>query len=230
MNELVFMKKDKPVTTSVRIAEVFGKEHYVFLRKIKEKLDLFTGDKIVGSTYKDKSGKENEMFFLDRDATTYFIMGFTGKKADEWKLKYINAFNEMEREINRPLTTEEKIKVIAQSNVDLNNKIDTVKNDLEDFKQDLPLLGIECQIITRAKNHKVVPLLGGKNSPAYKDGSLRGKVYSDIQREICRQFGVESYKEIKRCQVDKAIDIIKGYELPMALEEQVTDCNAQMSL
>lgn len=230
MNELVFMKKDKPVTTSLKIAEIFGKEHRNVIRKIEEKKVLFGQLNFEQSSYKNSQGKEQPMYLLDRDFTTYLIMGFTGKKADEWKLKYIKAFNEMEHEINRPLTTEEKIKVIAQSNVDLNNKIDTVKNDLEDFKQDLPLLGIECQIITRAKNHKVVPLLGGKNSPAYKDGSLRGKVYSDIQREICRQFGVESYKEIKRCQVDKAIDIIKGYELPMALEEQVIDCNAQMSL
>lgn len=230
MNELVFMKKDKPVTTSLKIAEIFGKNHRDLLRKIEEKTALFNERNFALVNYTDKKGEERPMYLLDRDFTTYLIMGFTGSKADEWKLKYINAFNEMEREINRPLTTEEKIQVIAQSNVDLNNKIDTVKNDLEDFKQDLPLLGIECQRITRAKSHKVVPLLGGKNSPAYKDGSLRGKVYSDIQREICRQFGVESYKEIKRCQVDKAIEIIKGYELPMALEEQVTDCNAQMSL
>lgn len=230
MNELVFMKKDKPVTTSLKIAEIFSKNHRDLLRKIEEKTGLFNERNFALVNYKDKKGEERPMYLLDRDFTTYLIMGFTGKKADEWKLKYINAFNEMEKAINKPMTTEEKIQVIAQSNVDLNNKIDTVKNDLEDFKQDLPLLGIECQRITRAKNHKVVPMLGGKNSPAYKDGSLRGKVYSDIHREICRQFGVESYKEIKRCQVDKAIDIIKGYELPMALEEQVIDCNAQMSL
>lgn len=130
----------------------------------------------------------------------------------------------------KPMTTDEKIQLLAQGNTELDQKIENVKNDLEDFKQNLPLLGIECQKITRAKNSRVVPLLGGKNSNAYKDKSLRGKVYSDIQREICRQFGVESYKEIKRCQVDKAISIIKAYELPMALSDQVNDCNLQMNL
>lgn len=230
MNELVFMKKDKPVTTSLKIAEIFGKDHDKVMRKIRDKQNLFGAASFGETLYRDSQGKEQPMYLLDRDFTTYLIMGFTGSKADEWKLKYIDAFNEMEKAINKPMTTEEKIQVIAQSNVDLNSKIDTIKNDLEYFKQDLPLLGIECQRITRAKNHKVVPILGGKKSPAYKDSSLRGKVYSDIQKEICRQFGVESYKEIKRCQVDKAIEIIKDYELPMALEEQVTDCNAQMSL
>lgn len=231
MNELVFLNnEDKPVTTSLKIAEIFGKNHKDLLRKIKEKTSLFTERNFAPSEYEDSTGRNLPMYILDRDFTTYLIMGFTGQKADEWKLKYINAFNEMEKAINKPMTTEEKIKVIAQSNVDLNNKIETVKNDLEEFKLDLPLLGIECQRITRAKNQKVVPLLGGKESNAYKDNKLRGKVYSDIQHELDRQFGVKSYKEIKRCQVDKAIEIIKGYELPMALVEQVRDCNAQMSL
>ena len=36
------------------------------------------------------------MYYLDRDFTTFIIMGFTGAKADKWKLDYINAFNKME--------------------------------------------------------------------------------------------------------------------------------------
>lgn len=231
MNELVFLNnEDKPVTTSLKIAEIFGKDHDKVMRKIREKQSLFGAANFGETTYKDMQGKAQPVFLLDRDFTTYLIMGFTGSKADEWKLKYIKAFNDMESAIKKPLTTEEKIKLLAQGNTELDQKIENVKNDLEDFKQDLPLLGIECQKITRAKNSRVVPLLGGKNSNAYKDKSLRGKVYSDIQREICRQFGVESYKEIKRCQVDKAISIIKAYELPMALSDQVNDCNLQMNL
>lgn len=94
----------------------------------------------------------------------------------------------------------------------------------------MPLLALECQKITRAKNQKVVPLMGGKDAPAYKDKSLRTKVYTDIDSQLRREFGVNTYKAIKRNQCDLAIEIINKYELPMALEEQIKDCNAQISV
>lgn len=71
--------------------------------------------------------------------------------------------------------------------------------------------------------------MGGKNAPAYKDNSLRGKVYSDIDSQLRREFGVDTYKAIKRSQCDLAIEIINKYELPMALESQVSLANAQMT-
>jgi len=76
----------------------------------------------------------------------------------------------------------------------------------------------------------VCSALGGKNSEAYKDRSLRSKVYADIYGELKRQFGVTSYKAIKRSQCDKAVDIIERYELPLILEEQIKDANSQMRL
>lgn len=129
-----------------------------------------------------------------------------------------------------PMTIPEQIKLLAQGNVELNQRIDAVEKDLQDFKQDMPLLGVECQRITRAKNQKVVPLMGGKQSAAYKDNSLRGKVYSDIDGQLRRQFGVNTYKAIKRNQVDLAISIIEKYELPICLKEMIESANAQMSL
>lgn len=49
--------------------------------------------------YEDAKGEKRSMFLLDRDFTSYIIMGFTGQKADVWKLKYIDAFNKMEEQL-----------------------------------------------------------------------------------------------------------------------------------
>lgn len=68
--------------------------------------------------------------------------------------------------------TDQKIQLLAQGNVELTEKIDKVDKDLQEFKADMPLLALECQRITRAKNQKVVPLMGGKSAPAYKNKSL----------------------------------------------------------
>ena len=125
----------------------------------------------------------------------------------------------------KPMTIPEQIQLLAQGNVELTQRVDNMEKDLEDFKNDLPLLAVECQKITRAKNQKAIPLLGGKDSPAYKDRSIRSKVYSDIDSQLRREFCVNTYKAIKRSQCDLAISIIKKYELPMMLAAQIEEMN-----
>lgn len=111
-----------------------------------------------------------------------------------------------------------------------NEKIEAVNNDLQEFKKDMPILGIEESRITHAVKKKGVDCLGGKEAPAYGDKSLRGKVYSDIYGQLKREFGVSSYKAIKRNQSDKAVAIIENYEMPYVLFEQVTEVNKQMTI
>lgn len=129
----------------------------------------------------------------------------------------------------KPMTTDQKIKLLAQGNVELTEKIEKVNDDLQEFKKDMPLLALECQKITRAKNQKVVPLLGGKNAPAYKNKSLMHKVYGDIDAQLRREFGVNTYKAIKRNQCDLAISIIEAYKLPMFLQKEIDAENSQLS-
>lgn len=130
----------------------------------------------------------------------------------------------------KPMTTDQKIQLLAQGNVELTEKIEKVNDDLQEFKKDMPLLALECQKITRAKNQKVVPLMGGKSAPAYKNKSLMHKVYGDIDAQLRREFGVNTYKAIKRNQCDLAISIIEAYKLPMFLQKEIDAENAQMRL
>lgn len=128
-----------------------------------------------------------------------------------------------------PMTTDQKIQLLAQGNVELTEKVNSIDKDLQEFKQDMPLLALECQRITWAKNNKIVPLMGGKSSPAYRDRSLRTKVYKDIDKQLKREFGVDTYKAIKRNQCNLAVKIIEAYKLPMFLKEEIDAENAQMS-
>lgn len=129
----------------------------------------------------------------------------------------------------KPMTTDQKIQLLAQGNVELTEKVNSIDKDLQEFKQDMPLLALECQRITWAKNNKIVPLMGGKSSPAYRDRSLRTKVYKDLDKQLKREFGVDTYKAIKRNQCNLAVKIIEAYKLPMFLKEEIDAENAQMS-
>lgn len=140
--------------------------------------------------------------------------------------KLVDSYFEKSKAV--PMTTDQKIQLLAQGNVELTEKVNAIDKDLQEFKADMPLLALECQKITRAKNQKVVPLMGGKDAPAYKNKSLMHKVYSDVDAQLRREFGVNTYKAIKRSQCDLAVEIIKKYELPRCLREEIEDENSQM--
>lgn len=129
-----------------------------------------------------------------------------------------------------PTTTAGQIKLLAQGCLELEQKIDSVDEDLQSFKKEMPLLAIECETITKAKRKKVFELTGGKDSNAYQDKSLRGRIYKDLESQLIREFGVGSYKAIKRNQTEKAVEIITSYELPLCLKEEVVNINSQMNL
>ena len=129
----------------------------------------------------------------------------------------------------KPKTALEQLQLTQQAVIEVNEKIDTVSKDLENFKEEMPLLGCDIDILTNAKNKKVVPLLGGKNSEAYRNNSTRGKVYSDIANEIKRQFNVPNHKCLRRNQIEQALKIIENYELPICLKEEIESINSQIS-
>jgi Rha family phage regulatory protein len=102
MNDLalVFTRGDQPMTDSLKVAEYFGKEHFHVLRDIEERIlpdvDATFGKSNFGlSSYKTVQGKKMPMYVMTKDGFSLLAMGFTGKKAMEFKVKYISAFNKM---------------------------------------------------------------------------------------------------------------------------------------
>lgn len=89
-----------PMATSLDVAEKFGKKHQHVLeaiRKLIEELpEDFTASNFRPVEYTDSKGEKRPMYHLTRDAFSLLAMGFTGKKALAWKVKYIEAFNLME--------------------------------------------------------------------------------------------------------------------------------------
>lgn len=104
MNDLVSIMKGKVVVSSLQVAEHFHKRHDRVLRSIENLLGGLPkngetpGRMFFKSTYTEvQNGETYPMYFMNRDGFSLLVMGFTGKKALEWKLKYIAAFNAMEK-------------------------------------------------------------------------------------------------------------------------------------
>lgn len=128
--------EEQLVTSSVKVAEKFGKEHKHVLDAIREilKAENSAVKFFSEGTYKvDGNNKTYPMFYMNRDGFSLLVMGFTGKEALKWKLEYIQAFNEMEQELKR-LYEERKQWEIERAKGILTRHIltDTIKNVIPD--------------------------------------------------------------------------------------------------
>lgn len=105
MKDLVFKGESNQVlTNSLLVAEKFGKEHRNVMQSINSLINSAENSAVlkmfVISSYVASNNKENPMYIMNRDGFTLLAMGFTGEKALQFKLEYINAFNKMEETIN----------------------------------------------------------------------------------------------------------------------------------
>ena len=131
----------------------------------------------------------------------------------------------------KPMTTAEKIQLLAQGNEELNERVDKVEDKIDSLENDMPLYGCEIDEIQKSVRKKGVEVLGGKQSEAYKDRSIRCQVYQDIYSQLKREYGcVSSYKSIKRKYVSEVQEWIDNYVAPKALQEQIDSANSQYAL
>ncbi|EAB4170634.1 Rha family transcriptional regulator [Salmonella enterica] len=92
------------VTSSLAVADYFTKRHDDVLKKIRA-LDCspeFTARNFAVSDYTDASGRKLPCYNITRDGFAFLAMGFTGKRAAQFKEAYINAFNQMEKQLSTP--------------------------------------------------------------------------------------------------------------------------------
>ena len=155
IESLVFKsEKGNPATSSLLVAEKFGKRHVEVLDAIRGILQNVDNQVVENSTtcksmfyetsYIDVNGIDRPLFIMNRDGFTLLAMGFTGEKALKFKLDFINAFNEMESKLKQLLDfsnpdtvlmlvqnwkDEQEKRIAAESQVYQQQEIIEIKND-----------------------------------------------------------------------------------------------------
>ena len=148
----------------------------------------------------------------------FYRTGYYGTPQLPWSpMQFLQLHYEAIKEVNGKMNT-------------LSGDVNGVRNDLEAFKSDMPILGIEESKIMGAVKNKGVRLLGSIVSNAYNDKSLREKLYADIYRQLKREFGIDTYKAIKRNQTELALAIVEQYRLPMVLLQDIEWVNVQIHM
>ena len=235
MNNLTIKNyKGINVTDSREVAKMVGKRHDHLIRDIQgyikvldQNPNLGTANFFIEDTYKNDNNQSYPCYLLTKQGCEMVANKMTGKKGVLFTATYVEAFNKMEEYIKKEqepkkLSAIEQLQLQNQAILEVNEKVDKIQNDM-------PLFKAECDELQALVKKIGVNLMGGKNSVAYKNNSLRGKVYSDMQHQLRREFGVDKYSWIKHSQFEKAKKIIREYQLPTVLKDEINKANNQVA-
>ena len=238
MDELVIMHDEKVVTTSLKVAEIFEKEHRDVMKSIRNlTAQNFAVKKMfVEDSYLNSRNQQQPMFYMNRDGFTLLAMGFTGSKAMEFKLKYIDAFNKMEKQIKEetqfrlPTNLNEMSTMFYSVMKDQDKKIEE-QGEKVNFLMNLSgLTSPRNKELTKARNKKIIQVCGGSESNSYQDKSLRSKLYNELFKSYRHRFDVNQYVDTPMKRFDEAKEYINNWYPPFELKDEIEKANAQGNL
>ena len=234
MKDLVIMHDKQVVTTSLKVAEIFEKEHRDVMKSIRNlTAQNFAVKKMfVEDRYLNSRNQQQPMYYMNRDGFTLLAMGFTGSKAMEFKLKYIEAFNKMEQIVRQelPQTPEEKLELTMQVTSRLNKRVDKAEEHIDFLMNKSEIDSTQRYKLKHARDKKAVGVLNGKDSNAYKDKALSRKTFRSLEREFKETFVISRYEDLRKEDFDRAISFINNWYPPFTLRQEIEAKNAQGNL
>lgn len=232
---------NNPDFGDIRTVEIDGEVWFVG-KDVAEALGYVNPQKAIRTHVLEEDKGVNEMdtpsgkqtlIIINESGLYALIFGSkleSAKKFKKWVTSEVLPAIRKNGSYTMPISTNDKIMLLAQGHMELQQEVDSIKKDMESLKMDLPILPVEEDRITSAVKRKGLAVMGGKTSNVYRDKSIRRKVYQGIYANLKYNFQIKTYRALKRSQVDKAIDIINNYQPPYVLAEQIDSANAQQTL
>ena len=146
MNEIVFRgTNDQALTNSLLVAKSFGKEHKHVLDSIRKLIDgcaeISADPMFEETTYvNEQNGQAYPMYLMNRDGFTLLVMHFKGKRAMQFKLEYIKAFNSMEEHIKASQKPKSQLEILQMSInqlVEQEHRLSSVERDVAETKKEI---------------------------------------------------------------------------------------------
>ncbi|WP_010276551.1 Rha family transcriptional regulator [Paenibacillus senegalensis] len=213
MNKLVFIHNNRPVTDSLTVSEVFGKEHARVMRDIRDLgcSEEFRLGNFADSHYENLQGRKMPKIIMTEQGFTLLAMGYTGPRAMEFKEQYISEFHRMREELNS-----NKVVALDERKV----RMELLKTALE-HEERLDLVEDKIQLIEKKVDEQIT-LDHGEQREMQKaiarrvyeletDPAARRELFSQIHREIKDRWAVGSYRDVRRTELKEVIRYINAW-------------------
>ncbi|EGO9144821.1 MULTISPECIES: Rha family transcriptional regulator [Enterococcus] len=231
MADLVIMKNEQAVTSSLQVAETFNKNHRDVLAAIddlKEGVAENYADLFYEDTYIHPQNKQSyRQVVMNRDGFTLLAMGFTGQKALQFKLKYIEAFNQMEKEIQQPKlpTSQRELAMLALSaNEETNQRLDEIDTRLVDIEENKLISTEDVNALSRMIRKKVYSTWKMLNI----DKKAKALLFADIGRSIKEVFEVPHRGRIKDKDYQRACEFVRNWEPSSVTNEKIRQLREEL--
>jgi len=226
MSQLVFIENNKIVTDSLTVAEVFGKPHDKVIRDIEvqiEKLQQaneieFSAANFGESTYTNERGRTYRKINLSEDAFTVVAMSYVTPEAMKMKVKFIQEFKSMREHIEqnkvKPLSKNQALVTVLRTTADLVEDTQAIKEEQHEIRKLITQVDqkVEQQItLDHGEQRRLQKCIASKVYEISDDSKTRPKLFKEIYREIKDRFGVASYKDVKRQELQSAINYIENW-------------------
>jgi phage regulator Rha-like protein len=170
----------------------------------------------------DSYGRERRVVYMNRDGFTILAMGFTGKKALQFKLKYIEAFNIMEERMEQQpkivTTRREQVILALQANEETNQRVDKLDTRVADLEENTVLSAGDYGYISRRINQRVAEVARGFGRLTQEQ---RGKLHKDINSGVKAVTGVSTRTQLRNRHYETVLDFINDWEPSTATKMQV---------
>ena len=203
------------VTDSRDVAEMVDQQHKELLRTIRNYIGILTSaglrslDFFISHTYQDAKKETRPCFLLTRKGCDMVANKMTGERGVLFTAAYVTRFEEMEKALNapRPLTEKEQLKASMRLALETSEEVETLKgkvDDLVDKVENQMTLDYSMQRkLQRAVEERVYKLAS--------ENQERSRLFRELYREIKNRFGVASYKDVRRQDLQAAILYVEAW-------------------
>lgn len=220
---------------SREVAEMVGIQHKDLLKKVRnyqqilESAKLRPQDFFIPSTYKvENNNKTYECYLLTKKGCEMVANKLTGEKGVIFTAKYVNRFEEMEKQIKIPKTDREILLLSVKVQEETAQRVDKLEVKVNGLENTLTIYhGQQLKLQSICKS-RIISLLGGKDTPAYKE--LSKQLFSFIWRDFKQYFNISSYRDCLITDFENAVNYLKTWTSDNNMKLKIDLVNSQTRL
>ena len=213
-------KNGVAVVSSRVVAQDFGKRHDNVIRDIEAiSSEMSTPQNrglFIESKYKASNGKMNKEYLLTRDGFSLLVMGFNGKEALQWKLKYIEAFNKMEEQIKQAshnpyanLSPElQSIIMLDQKQQQLEQNQTKLNQRMIELEENAKLEAGEYSLVSKRISSRINIVLKERGINRH----FIGELYKALNRDIKEVTGIQTRTQLRQKHLDMVLELINDWQ------------------
>ena len=215
-------------------AEMVDMEHKNLLSKIRKYIEILDGSKLsshqffVPSTYVNNQNKEQPCYLLTKKGCEMVANKLTGEKGVIFTAKYVNRFEEMEKQIKIPKTDREILFLSVKVQEETAQRVDVLEEKVSSLEKSTTIDSSQQQILEKIAKATVIRTLGGFDSRAYQ--LMSRKIFSNIWRDYKNYFKLGSFRDTLKTEFENAKEYLESWSPEVNTSLKIKEYNSQLAM